>query len=217
MTLEAFRPIPAPSWPAQTWKELTGDAGRAASLLESDLARGCYLLCLPGQERRLLDCFAETLHLLNPDSQTPLRPWQYTFTNFLQAEDAPSDFLWRGCQDNTPASDQAARRGARLLPLASLQVPDNALAQLARQGPATPPAAPQGALPAPGPPAGRRLGPRPVVVLSAADLAGNVAANHRPWFGFSSRPVWLNGAALKGIGIALALLTALLLLKFLWR
>jgi len=36
--------------PAQTWKRLTGDAGRAAGLLESECVRGCYLVCPPGSE-----------------------------------------------------------------------------------------------------------------------------------------------------------------------
>lgn len=96
--------------PAQTWLRMTGDAGRAAGLLETECIRGCYLVCPPGGEAQVLDLFCETLELLNPNGQYPLRPWRHPFTTFLQAEDNPADFQWRACQEGTPACQQAVQR-----------------------------------------------------------------------------------------------------------
>ena len=125
--------------PAQTWKLLTGDAGRAAGLLESECVRGCYLVCPPGSEEQVLELYCETLELLNPEGRFPLRPWRYGFTTFLQAEDNPNDFQWRGCQENTPAFRQAVTRSAPMIPLRSVRVPANDLAKRAREGPKPPP------------------------------------------------------------------------------
>ena len=100
LPMDTFKDVPAPSWPAQACLKSTGDAGRAAGLLEGDCLRGCYLLCPPGGEQQLLELFCETLQLLNWTGRYPLRTWQYTFTTFLQGEDAPTDFQWRGCQEN---------------------------------------------------------------------------------------------------------------------
>ncbi|HWX21834.1 MAG TPA: hypothetical protein VN578_18180 [Candidatus Binatia bacterium] len=217
VSMDTFKQIPGPSWPAQAWQQLTSDAGRAAGLLESESARGCYLLCPSGGEQQLLDCFCETLQLLNPTGESGLRAWQYTFTTFLQGEDAIADFLWRGCQENTPASEQATRRSARLIPLASIRVPDNLLAKLAREGPQRPALSAQAAAPLPATTSTRSLGPPPAAPLSAADLAGNVSKSASYAARSSSRPAWLNGTSAKGVGIALALLIGLLLLKLFWR
>ena len=211
MPMETFKQIPGPRWPAQTWQQLTGDAGRAAGLLESELAHGCYLLCPAGGEQQLLECICETLQLLNPAGESPSRAWQHSFTTFLQGEDAVADFTWRGCQENTPASEQAVRRSARLMPLQAVPAPDNPLAELAREGPQTRPTSPQPQQPA------RHLKPPPVAPLSAAELAGNVSKGPALGFPSASRPAWLTGASLKGLVIALALLLGLVLLKFLWR
>ena len=144
LSIEAFLCVPAPSWPARNWRELTGDAGRAAGLLETDQGRGCYLVCPPGSEPRLLDLFGESLQLLDPIGKFPSRPWLHPFTTFLQGEDVPSDFQWRGCQEDTPAHEQARRRLAPLLTLQSVPVPNNYLAKLAREGPKVPASAPAG-------------------------------------------------------------------------
>ena len=139
-----FAAVAAKSFlPAQTWLRLTGDAGRAAGLLESDCIRGCYLVCPPGGEEQVLDMFCETLQLLNPNAQYPLRPWRHPFTTFLQAEDNASDFQWRACQEGTPAYQQALQRSAPLLPLSSVRVPANSLVKTAREG-LKPPAPPSG-------------------------------------------------------------------------
>jgi len=130
--------------PAQTWLRVTGDAGRAAGLLESACIRGCYLVCPTGGEGLVLEMFCETLQLLNLNGQYPLRPWRHPFTTFLQAEDNAADFQWRACQEGTPGYQQAIPQSAFLLPLASVHVPDNSLVSTARQGlnpPALPPVA----------------------------------------------------------------------------
>jgi hypothetical protein len=125
--------------PAQTWDKLTGDAGRAAGLLESECVRGCYLVCPPESEEAVLQMFCETLELLNPEGRFPLRPWRYGFTTFLQAEDNPNDFQWRACQESTPAFKQAVTRSAPMIPLRSVRVPANDLVKRARDGPKPPP------------------------------------------------------------------------------
>ena len=140
--VDEFRGIQKPTFPARAWLQMTGDAGRAAGLLDSDCLRGCYLICPPGGERQLLDMFAETLQLLDHAGQYPLRPWRHSFTTFMQAEDNPLDFQWRGCQDGTPAYQQAVQRSAPMLALRAVRVPNNSLAKIAResQRPAVAPA-----------------------------------------------------------------------------
>ncbi|HUD83021.1 MAG TPA: hypothetical protein VMQ67_05940, partial [Candidatus Saccharimonadales bacterium] len=131
--VDEFRGIQKPTFPARAWLQMTGDAGRAAGLLDSDCLRGCYLICPPGGERQLLDMFAETLQLLDHAGQYPLRPWRHSFTTFMQAEDNPLDFQWRGCQDGTPAYQQAVQRSAPMLALRAVRVPNNSLAKIARE------------------------------------------------------------------------------------
>jgi hypothetical protein len=144
--LDEFRDIKLPTFPAQAWLQMTGDAGRAAGLLEGDCVRGCYLICPTGGERQLLDMFAETLQLLDYTGQYPLRPWRYSFTTFMQAEDNPLDFQWRGCQESTPAYVQAAQRSAPMLALRSVRIPVNAMVRIARESP-RPATAPSGSTP----------------------------------------------------------------------
>jgi hypothetical protein len=217
ISVETFRQIPAPGWPARTWQQLTGDAGRAAGLLSLKSAHGCDLLCPTGGEQQLLDCFCETLNLLNPTGESPLRAWQYTFTTFLQAEDAVAEFLWRGCQENTPASEQVSRRLTALIPLRSIPVPDNEMAKLARAGPKIRADAFRTPARESGVSSDRPLGPPSAAPLRAVDLAGNVSRRGARTSGASPGPAWLNAASLKGIAIAAALLIGLLLLRLLWR
>ncbi len=40
----SFNRLSAPVWPAETWRQVTGDAGRAAGLLEPEFGRGSHLL-----------------------------------------------------------------------------------------------------------------------------------------------------------------------------
>jgi hypothetical protein len=128
----SFGTLQSPGRSAQAWLRLTGDAGRAAGLLESQFARGCYLLCPPEGEQKLLELFGETLQLLNPRGLTAPRAWQHTFTTFLQGEDVPTDFLWRGCREGTPGAQYALRRAAPLIPLQSLPVSINSETRLVR-------------------------------------------------------------------------------------
>ncbi len=142
-SLAAFNSAAKSCLPAQTWLRVTGDAGRAAGLLESECIRGCYLVCPPGSEGQVLEMFCETLQLLNLTGQYALRPWRHPFTTFLQAEDNPADFQWRACQEGTPAYQQAVQRTTGLIPLRSVRVPNNSLVKVAREGqkPPAPPAA----------------------------------------------------------------------------
>lgn len=128
LSIDSFNHIPGPSWPAKGWLQSTGDAGRAAGLLESEYVRGCYLLSPAGGEQSLLELFCETLQLPNYTGKYPLRPWQHTFTTFLQGEDVSTDFQWRGCRENTPAWEQALRRSVPLIQLQAVHVPNNSLA-----------------------------------------------------------------------------------------
>lgn len=132
----------AVSLPAEAWRLSTGDGGRAAALLEPEHLAGCHLLVGPGNESELLDLFAETLQLLSPDGRHPARCWRYSFTTFLQGEDNPADFRWRGCWPDTPAHLTAVRGGLTPLGPASLTVPTGELAELARTGRVQSPPAP---------------------------------------------------------------------------
>jgi hypothetical protein len=134
VALDAFGAAAKSCLPAQTWMRMTGDAGRAAGLLESEYVRGCYLVCPPGSEGQVLEMFCETLELKNFNGKSPLRPWVHPFTTFLQAEDNPADFQWRACQEGTPAYQQAAQRTIGLIALRSVRVPNNSLVKVAREG-----------------------------------------------------------------------------------
>ncbi len=142
LSVEDFAGLERPRLPARSWLQATGDAGRAAGLLEAEYARGCYLAAPPGGEEQLLVLFGETLELAALAGKNPQRAWQYTLTTFLQGEDAAADFQWRGCRPDTPASDQALRRGALLTELAGIRVPNIPLTQIAREGNPTSPAVP---------------------------------------------------------------------------
>jgi hypothetical protein len=139
---ESFAAAGQSCLPAQTWLRVTGDAGRAAGLLEGECVRGCYLVCPPDSEQQVLEMYSETLQLLNLKGEYPLRPWRHSFTTFLQAEDNPADFQWRACQEGSPAHQQAVQGTATLIPLRSVRVPANSLVKPAREGlkpPAPPP------------------------------------------------------------------------------
>lgn len=120
--------------PAEAWRLSTGDAGRAAALLDPEYLAGCHLLTGPGSESPFLDLLAETLQLLDPDGRNRARCWRYSFTTFLQGEDNPADFRWRGCWHGTPAQLTAVRGGLPVIEPASLPIPTGELAELARTG-----------------------------------------------------------------------------------
>jgi hypothetical protein len=207
--------------PAKTWTRLTGDGGRAAGLLESECVGGCYLLCPPGSEEQVLEMFCETLQLLNFNGQFPLRPWRHTFTAFLQAEDNPNDFQWRGCQADTPAYKQALTRSAPMIALRSVRVPANSLVKLAREAP-KPPSVPRATPPPPasGLPAKsnlalrRETSSRPISPPAPRIESVNMnkpARTEKP--AFLNLNFSINSATLMRLGIPAAVLLALLLVQ----
>jgi hypothetical protein len=208
----AFKELPAASWPAANWLRLTGDAGRAAGLLESECVRGCFLLCPSGGEQELLDLFCETLQLPNYTGKYPLRAWQHTFTTFLQAEDAVADFQWRGCQAGTPAYRQAVNRSATILQLRNLRVPNNLLVKLAREGPEVPrPAAPP---PPPRPALALRkeASSKPTPPRSSIDFSHTEFPRQRPRASRAGGLVLtIKKTSLRAILITLVLITLILL------
>jgi hypothetical protein len=203
--------------PARTWAQLTGDGGRAAGLLESECVRGCYLVCPPGSEEQLLEMYCETLQLLNFNGQFPLRPWRHTFTAFLQAEDNPNDFQWRGCQENTPAYEQALTRSAPLIALRAVRVPGNSLVKLARQetnppsapGPPASDSAPSAALKLRLEPSTRRK-PAPPPLIDKGNAEKRAGTKGPAFLNFNFT---INTAKLVGLGIFTGVLVALVLLK----
>jgi hypothetical protein len=213
--------------PAHTWARLTGDGGRAAGLLESECVRGCYLLCPPGSEEQVLEMYCETLQLLNFNGQFPLRPWRHTFTAFLQAEDNPNDFQWRGCQESTPAYKQALTRSAPMIALRSVRVPGNSLVKLAREEPKPPPPPAPPATPRPPP-----YDPPPRSALKtlprdqfARGLSAPPPMNdrvNRKKSASADKPLFLHRAivvspaTLTGLGIFLAVVVTLLVIKLHW-
>jgi hypothetical protein len=211
--VEELRDIKRPIFPAQAWLRNTGDAGRAAGLLDSDYVRGCYLVCPPGIEWQLLEMFAETLQLLDLTGQFPLRPWRHSFTTFMQAEDNPLDFQWRGCQEGTPAYQAAVRNAAPMVPLRSVRVPANTLVKIARDSQKTPAAvapAPARSEPRPAPatlvrPERKAPVKPPVPVFDATHLTQAPITGRRPRF--LSMNLWLDSSAVARLGIfAVALL-----------
>jgi len=212
--------------PAHTWARLTGDGGRAAGLLESECVRGCYLLCPSGSEEQVLEMYCETLQLLNFNGQFPLRPWRHTFTAFLQAEDNPNDFQWRACQENTPGYKQALTRSAPMIALRSVRVPANSLVKLAREEPKPPPptsaANPRPASSDPAPKSALKPMPReqwPRSLSAPPPFAGSVKAK-TPGRAESpsllQRAIVVNPATLTGLGIFVAVVVTLLVIKLHW-
>lgn len=125
--------------PARTWQQTTGDAGSAAALVDRACAAGCFLICDPGHESHLLDLFAESLQVLDPDNTASARQWQIPFTTCLQTEDRPGEFRWRGCPTGSAALLAAQRTTSPLILLPeTIAAPANELADLARRGRKTP-------------------------------------------------------------------------------
>jgi hypothetical protein len=169
--------------------------------------------------------YCETLQLLNFNGQFPLRPWRHTFTTFLQAEDNPNDFQWRGCQENTPAYKQALTRSAPMIALRAVRVPANSLVKLAREEPKPPPAPGTTPPPAPSPHAPRsalKTLPREPFArsLSAPPSTAGGANIRKP--ARSNRPalldfnITINRATLTGLGIFVAVVATLLAIKLHW-
>jgi hypothetical protein len=152
--------------PAAAWARHTGDAGRAAALVDSLPPGGQPMLVAPAQQPALLQLFAESLQLLDPDLRAPGRRWQFPFTTCLQRQDQASDFLWRALPAATSAlaaSGPAGQSGPRRLE--ELAIPEGPRTQLARQGtnPAPASTAPQSSSNPASP--GQRIEPRSSTAL----------------------------------------------------
>ncbi len=127
---------PGAKLPAENWARLTGDAGRAAALVDWSPPGGIQLRATPNQEPSLLDLFAESLQLLDPENRSPALRWQFPFTTLLQTQDDPADFLWRGCPPVSAVGSASRRPSAgQVFNLAELPVPETPRATLARRGP----------------------------------------------------------------------------------
>jgi hypothetical protein len=211
---------------ASQWQEIAGDAGAAASLLESPHASGCYLACDPGTEKRLASLWGETLRLLDPEGRFPSRCWQHTFTTCLQSEDQPLDFHWRGLCAGTPAWQAAQRGNVTLLHPRLLTAPQNQLAQLARQG-----SSPRVAIPAdlssarqasqtrnaPAPAAPPRMGLTSGTPASTASVWDQISLekNRRSTSPFGANPAQAQGTR-RWLAAALIVLLMLLLTTLVW-
>jgi hypothetical protein len=121
--------------PASSWARWTGDAGRAASLVEATTPSGIPFLVPPEQETDLLDLFAESLQLLDAEHRSPGRRWEITFTTHLQNRDNPVDFHWRGCHaESGPHPSSRSPSTGTVLSLANLPLPETPRTALARRG-----------------------------------------------------------------------------------
>ncbi len=205
--------------PAAGWQHVTGDAGSAAAMVVRPLATGCNLLCPAGEENALLGLFAESLQLLDPDGRHPVKLWEHPFTTFLQAEDNPADFLWRGCVEGTPGAQMIQRSSdGSVLPIRTITAPSSHLARLAREGKPkrVPPASPP-QTPAVSPPASsarplrleHRPGDRRAAPSSAANLKSAPVSRRAIILDFTSPRFWVPA-------LVLLLLVAFWLTAFVW-
>jgi hypothetical protein len=125
--LPRHAPLPLP---AEAWRSLTGDAGRAALLVAGP---GWRVVCQPREEIRLLDLFRESSALMPPGAS-----WDITFTTCLLAGDSAADFHWIGGPSDSPVMAETARPGhLRTLALGApdqIPVPVSIASQLARHG-----------------------------------------------------------------------------------
>ena len=207
------------SLPAAGWQRVTGDAGSAAALVLRPLALGCNLLCPAGEETTLLGLFAESLQLLDPNGWRPVKLWEHPFTTFLQAEDNPADFLWRGCVEGTPGALMMQRSSdGSLVPLRSIAAPSSHLARLAREGkpqrgpPASPPHTPSAFGPTRLPTPSRqenRPGQKQVASPLAIGPEAGSAAKRAVVLDFTSPRFWVPA-------LILLLIVAALLAAFVW-
>jgi len=121
--------------PAAAWNQWTGDAGRAASLLERPTSGFWSLLVRPDLFPNLLQLFAESLQLLDPDHRHPERCWDIPFTTCAQSNDAPGDFRWRAWPAPQAAAPGTQGIDPTAISLDALPIPSSNQAILARTGP----------------------------------------------------------------------------------
>ena len=104
INLAALPPAAQPPLPADAWARLTGDAGRAALLLDGSSPATRTLRCPPGDETDLLALFRESSALLDP-----AEAWRAEFTTCIQVTDTGAPFRWTGQRAGSMADAPAAR------------------------------------------------------------------------------------------------------------
>jgi len=95
------------SMPAQTWRQITGDAANGYGLLEARV--GASFRVDVQADETVLKLFAESVELLETrDARKDFRAaaWQYTFTTSLQEQDNPADFRWRCIHSDNPTASR---------------------------------------------------------------------------------------------------------------
>lgn len=115
--------VQRPFTPALNWQQVAGDRAKARSLLAPPYSQGCYLLTTPGDEDLLLALFAESLHHLNPRGDLASSAWRHPFTTFLQNEDSPQDFHWRGVWESSPGHEKALKSGVLIVEPKAIAAP----------------------------------------------------------------------------------------------
>ena len=131
--LTRLPPAPDQPLPALAWKNFTGDAGRAALLLDGSLPRNCVLRCPAPREDDVLYLLRESSALLPATER-----WRTEFTTCLQPAESAAGFHWVTVRANSPV-DSAATRGGNVLDLTQPEslppAPASAAARLARGEP----------------------------------------------------------------------------------
>ncbi len=121
---------PLPALPAITWKELTGDGGKAALLLDGVQPGNRVLRCPAGQENRMLSLLRESSALL-----PAVERWRAEFTTCLQSAESGAGFRWVAVRADSPM-DASASRSGNVLDLTQPEklppAPTNAAARIAR-------------------------------------------------------------------------------------
>ncbi|HVU37416.1 MAG TPA: hypothetical protein VHC95_03720 [Opitutales bacterium] len=202
--LAALRVATPPALPAETWGRLTGDAGRAALLVEGLNPLSRVLRCPVEFENDLLGLLSESSALL-----PPAECWRVEFTTCLQPTETASAFRWAVVRADSPSEVTLARVGGVMdltQPAALPPAPENAASRRAR-GTTAPPPAP--AKPAPPPTLGPlgKTSSREKIRLTAGAAASRMPAvptakptRSKAWV-FGSLGVLLLGGAVLAIAL----------------
>jgi hypothetical protein len=121
--------------PAQTWRQVTGDAANGYGLLEA--RAGASFRVDDQTDITVLDLFAESLALLEVrDARRDYRigSWSYTLTTSMQEQDNPADFRWRCLHADNPAANRFVTPDCRALSAVRTIKCTNEEAAFARNG-----------------------------------------------------------------------------------
>ena len=127
------------SVPAETWRQVTGDAVNGYGMLEVRPGTAFRADDLP--DDTVLSLLAESLELLelrDPRRDFRASAWNYTFTTSMQEQDNPTDFRWRCLHSDNPASSRLAGPDCPPLSAVRVQRSTDEEASLARSGRQTP-------------------------------------------------------------------------------